>query len=702
MKLYKSILAAVALAVSSAVMTGCDEDLAVPPLSIPSTDWKANTTIAELKTKYWSTETNYYTEVGKTDEGENIVIGGRIIANDISGNIYQNLVVQDETGAVVVAVYMKDLNERYKVGEEFYLDVTGLYAGKYAGLFEIGKADEYNGSPQIGKMDESVFLDHARINGLPQPDAVEILDFTIPELMSIRSNADDVMKYQSQLIRLTDVSFKGGGTETYAQQGTSHNTRYLYDKAGQSIAVDNSGYSDFCDQKLPAGHGTVTAILSYFNGNWQLQLRSLDDVTGFSGESYAPETPVGEGDGKAETPYNVGAVLAGATGTNVWVTGYIVGWIDGMSMAEGAKFTVPATVTSNILMAASPDETSVANCIPVALPNGTSLRTDLNLQNHPDNLGKQVTILGNLERYFGSAGIKSGTAYKWGDKGGEQETPTPQPGEGTGTSDDPFSVDAVISGTATGTGVWMTGYIVGAINDKSISDAAFAGPFQLTTNILVAAKAGETDITKCVPVQLPNGDVRTQLNLVDNASNLGKQVTLKGDPATYFGTKGFKNTSAYAWGDKGNGSDTPVTGGAKFRKVTSVTSGKQYIIVADGKMAKPGTQNYGYLQVEDVTPSGDEITADAANAFTFTSVTGGYRIAQPDGRYLYQTGTYNSFNFSANPTEGDVWKVEAQGDKFVITNVSVNKSVQYDSQYKSYGSYSDVRGTYPSLYEKVD
>ena len=426
------------------------------------------------------------------------------------------------------------------------------------------------------------------------------------------------------------------------------------------------------------------------------------DVTGFSGESYAPETPVAQGDGSAEAPYNVGAVLGGATGTNVWVSGYIVGWIDGMSMAEGAKFTVPATVTSNILLAASPDETSVANCIPVALPNGTSLRTDLNLQNHPDNLGKQVTILGNLERYFGSAGIKSGTAYKWGDKGGEQEPPTPQPGEGTGTSSDPYSVGAVISGTATGTGVWMTGYIVGAINDKSLSDAAFTGPFQLTTNILVAATAGETDITKCVPVQLPNGDVRTQLNLVDNPTNLGKQVTLKGDPTTYFGTKGFKNTSAFEWGANGGaGGDTPAQG-AQFRKVTSVTSGKQYIIVADGKMAKPGTQNYGYLQVEDVTASGDEITADAANAFTFTSVTGGYRIAQPDGRYLYQTGTYNSFNFSANPTEGEVWKIEAQGDKFVITNVSVNKSVQYDSQYKSYGSYPDVRGTYPSLYEKVD
>ncbi|MDE5805935.1 MAG: hypothetical protein K2H58_06710, partial [Paramuribaculum sp.] len=70
MKLYKSILAAVALAVSMTVMTGCDEDLAVPPLSIPSTDVRANTTIADFKQQYWSNDNNYSIEVGKTAEGE--------------------------------------------------------------------------------------------------------------------------------------------------------------------------------------------------------------------------------------------------------------------------------------------------------------------------------------------------------------------------------------------------------------------------------------------------------------------------------------------------------------------------------------------------------------------------------------------------------------------------------------------------------
>lgn len=443
MKIYKSLLAAIALVAASATFSGCNEDLAYPPLDVPQSDWKANTTIAELKAKFWkSSETNYFTEVGTNDQGEHIIIGGRIVANDISGNIYQNLVLQDETGAVNIAVYMKDLNVKYKVGEEMLLDVTGLYAGMYAGLFEIGKDDYYNNTtPQIGKMDEEVFLAHAQLNGLPEPDAVNVIDMTIPEIQAGKGNVEFLQKYQSQLIRLNGVSWKGGGEDTYGVRGTSHNTRYLYNADGQSIAVDNSGMSDFNDQILPAGHGDVTAILSYYNGNWQLQLRSQEDCIDFGGESYAPVTPEAAGDGTAEAPFNVGAVLRGdAAGAGVWVTGYIVGWIDGMTMASGAQFSAPASVNSNILLAATPDEKAVANCIPVALPNGTSLRTDLNLQNNAANLGKEVSIKGNITSYFGATGLKEGTLYTWGATGDESgstgggDTPeTPPTGDNTYT-----------------------------------------------------------------------------------------------------------------------------------------------------------------------------------------------------------------------------------------------------------------------------
>ncbi|MBD5422327.1 MAG: hypothetical protein HDR49_04780 [Bacteroides sp.] len=706
MKLYKSILAAVALAVSMTVMTGCDEDLAVPPLSIPSTDVRANTTIADFKQQYWSNDNNYCIEVGKTAEGEDLIIGGRIIASDEGGNIYQNLMLQDSTGAVTIAVLtnstdgLSDLNTKYKVGEEMYINVTGLYAGKYAGLFQIGTAGDYNGTPQTSKMAATDFLGHTYLNGLPDPAKCIVNEMTIGEILSATS-VDDQMKFQSQLVEIKNVSFIGGGELTWGETGSSSTAvnRYIIDEAGNQLLVRNSNKSDFCDQVLPAGHGNVKGILSYYNGTWQFLFRTPSDCTDFGGESYAP---VIEGEGTADVPYTVGAVLAGAQGSEVWVTGYIVGWVDGQVLSSGAKFTVPATVASNILLAASPDETNVANCIPVQLTNGSDVRTALNLQNNSANLGKQVTIKGNLEAYFGTAGIKSTTAYAWGDKGddsGTPSTPTTPEGSGDGSATKPFDVDQVVAG-ATGTKVWMTGYIVGAINDKSLSDAAFAGPFSLKTNLLIAASPSETDVNKCVPLQLPAGALRDALNLVDNAGNLGKQITIQGNLETYFGAKGMKSPTAYEWGATGSTAEVPTV---QFKKVTSITSGKQYALFADGKAAHINTATYGYLGVDDATDNGGSINVQADCAFTITSTTGGYTIQMSDNRYLYQTGTYNSFNFDASAVDGSVFTIAFQADGSAkITNVSTGKYIQYSSEYSSFGCYSDAQGSMPALYEKVN
>lgn len=718
MKLYKSLLAAIALTVSASVLTGCDEDLAVPPLSIPKSDWKANTTIAELKAKYWSTQESYYTEIGTNEAGEHMIIGGRIIANDITGNIYKYVVLQDATGATIISVNMKDLHEKYKVGEEMFIDVTGLHAGMTSGLFEIGAPGSYTSSgqsmPQIGQMSEDTFLAHAQINGLPKPGLVDTITMTIPDLIAMKSDPVKIQQYQSQLIRLNEVSFQGGGSELWASRGTSHNTRYLFDEQGKSIAVDNSGMSNFNDLVLPAGHGDILAILNYYRGNWQLVFRTNEDCLDFGGESYAPETPESEGNGSAEQPYSVGAVISGKNAdgstitntTDTWVTGYIVGWINGMSMADGATFTTPATSNSNILLAATPDEKNPGNCIPVALTSGSVVRTALNLKDNSTNLGKQVSIKGNLEKYFGTNGVKSTTLYAWGDKGDDSgtvtpdPTPDPTPGSGDGTATKPYEVDQVISG-ATGTGVWMTGYIVGAVNGKSISDAAFAPPFELSTNILIAANAGETDVTKCVPTQLPAGALREALNLVDNQANLGKQITIKGNLETYFGKPGMKSPSKYQWGSQGSAEDPADK--MQFKKVTSITSGKQYLLVADGKMAKLNASNYGYLSVDNATDNGGIIEATADYTFTITTTTGGYTIKMSDGRYLYQTGSYNSFNFSATEVDGCVFTIEFQSDGTAkITNVAMNKYIQYSSQYTSYGCYATADGSLPTLYEKVN
>ncbi len=703
MKLYKSLLAAMALAVSSVALTGCDEDLAVPPLSIPTTDVRANTTIADFKAQYWSSETNYCTQVGKTADGEDIILGGRIIASDEGGNIYQNLMLQDETGAVTIAVLtsstdgLQHLYTKYKVGEEMFINVTDLYAGKYAGLFQIGTAGEYNGTPQTSKMSAVDFLNHTYLNGLPEPSKIIVPEVTIPEINGL-SSVEDQQKWQSQIVRIKNVSWVGGGELTWGETGSTSTAvnRYLIDEAGNRLLVRNSNKSDFCDQVLPAGHGNVEGILSYFNGTWQFLFQSPTACTDFEGESYAP---VMEGSGTAEDPFTVGGVLAGAEGSGVWVTGYIVGWVEGQVLSSGAHFTVPATVASNILIAATPDETNVANCVPVQLTSGSDVRTALNLQNNSGNLGKQVTIKGDLASYFGASGLKTTTAYTWGAKGDESgTTPEPPAGSGDGTAEKPYDCSQVIAG-ATGTSVWTTGYIVGAVNDKSLTDAAFAAPFSLKTNVLIAATPNETDVNKCVPVQLPAGALRDEINLVDHVENLGKQISIQGNLETYFGTKGIKTPTAYAWGSEG-GATTPVAK-STYKKVTAITSGKQYLLVADGKAAKVNTGTYGYLNVDDVTDNNGIIEAADDNAFTISSATGGYTIQMSNGNYLYQTGTYNSFNFSSTAVEGSVFTItfEANGSA-KITNVSVNKYLQYSSQYTSYGSYSTETGTMPTLYEK--
>lgn len=141
-----------------------------------------------------------------------------------------------------------------------------------------------------------------------------------------------------------------------------------------------------------------------------------------------------------------------------------------------------------------------------------------------------------------------------------------------------------------------------------------------------------------------------------------------------------------------------------YTKTTTITDGS-YLIVAnsDGalKAATPITAaKYGYLNVVDATAANDVIAMEAGNEFKFTAVDGGYTIQQPDGKYLYMTGTFNSFNLSDARVDGDVFTVVANADgTFKITNVAMNKYVQYSASYTSFGIYSDEKGVMPSLYK---
>lgn len=90
--------------------------------------------------------------------------------------------------------------------------------------------------------------------------------------------------------------------------------------------------------------------------------------------------------------------------------------------------------------------------------------------------------------------------------------------------------------------VIVTGYIIGAMGSNSTAEI---GTTSVATNIIISDNADETDMAKCLIVQLPKGDIRTALNLVDNPTNYKKQVIITGSLEKYFSVAGIKTPTAY-------------------------------------------------------------------------------------------------------------------------------------------------------------
>lgn len=159
------------------------------------------------------------------------------------------------------------------------------------------------------------------------------------------------------------------------------------------------------------------------------------------------------------------------------------------------------------------------------------------------------------------------------------------------------------------------------------------------------------------------------------------------------------------------GPEEPIVESAgTFVATTEVKSG-QYLIGAlvDGvyKVATKydESKTYGYTSAVDAVAAGGAITtATAAEVYTLTAVDGGYTIQDASGRYLYMTGSYNSFNLSADmPAEGAVYAITFNEDGTAnIVNTTMNKTWQYSVQYTSYGAYPEINSAnvMPTLFVK--
>ncbi|MEH7382274.1 5'-nucleotidase C-terminal domain-containing protein [Bacillus sp. JJ1533] len=98
------------------------------------------------------------------------------------------------------------------------------------------------------------------------------------------------------------------------------------------------------------------------------------------------------------------------------------------------------------------------------------------------------------------------------------------------------------SGTAT-----VQGYIVGTVISGTNYDQV--APFTINTNLGLADDPNEKDPAKILPVQLPSGNVRADLNLADHPENFQRKVAITGNLAAYFSVPGLRSASSYEFLD---------------------------------------------------------------------------------------------------------------------------------------------------------
>ncbi len=370
------------------------------------------TSITEVKALYDGelAKTDYKTRV-PVEITEALTIKGIITTDDnLNGNLYKEAYIEDATGGLLLKL---NSTGALGMGDSVMINLKGLFLGDYGNFIQLGSEPytDNSGNRRVGNIEVDDCMSRFSFLNATTPTNVNLVE--------LKANLNN---YLGRLVKIDDVQFADSELENdYAvpKEGNTeadYGNRKLEDCYKNNIIVRSSGYSTFAGEKLPQGNGSIVGIVTKFNTTIQLIIRDINEVK-MDGErcSGIPGGTV-EGDGTKANPYNVAYILGGTPATtDVWVKGYIVGTVDGMSFQTNLNITGPTfTATSNIVLAASATETNPALMIPVQVPFG-DLRTALNLVDNAGNHKKLVYIKGQLQTYFSVNGIKTITGYWWPD-----------------------------------------------------------------------------------------------------------------------------------------------------------------------------------------------------------------------------------------------------------------------------------------------
>ena len=266
--------------------------------------------IAELKEIYGKKQKDEINDTVRIADGTQIK--GIVTGNDIEGNIYSQISIQDEsdnpnkpgekvTSGIIISVAQGGLSGQLQIGQEVLINVGGLYYGTYRSQPQLGVAyhDSSKDQNYPSRISRADWQNRFKVIGKPDASKIKVQVFsTNPDVSKGELNVADLLdadvayKYAGCLVTLKGVEFAmGDGKTTLAPEDEGKTlgygvTRYFkgYDKTNKQIGIRTSCYADFAANLVPQGVVDVTGVLSCYkssakyNHTVQLALRRFSDI----------------------------------------------------------------------------------------------------------------------------------------------------------------------------------------------------------------------------------------------------------------------------------------------------------------------------------------------------------------------------------------------------------------------------------------
>lgn len=257
--------------------------------------------IAELKNTYGPKQKDEINDTVRIADGTQIK--GIVTGNDIEGNIYSQISIQDESDkpGIIISVAQGGLSGQLQIGQEVLINVGGLYYGTYRSQPQLGVAyhDSSKDQNYPSRISRADWQNRFKVIGKPNASKIKVQVFsTNPDASKKELNVADLLdadvayKYAGCLVTLKGVEFAmGDGKTTLAPEDEGKTlgygvTRYFkgYDKTNKQIGIRTSCYADFAANLVPQGVVDVTGVLSCYkssakyNHTVQLALRRFSDI----------------------------------------------------------------------------------------------------------------------------------------------------------------------------------------------------------------------------------------------------------------------------------------------------------------------------------------------------------------------------------------------------------------------------------------